>query len=320
MAIDLEECPPKDVLLESLARCVAPGQGLPALELLDRRPNVYQSSSASEVIVCRIHGQGEQRIFCKYGHGDEIPTGHRGGTHREALVYKYVLAPLQLRPRLFGSHLDLATGNTWLFVEFLGECLRMQQGPQPQAMKWAIEWIAHFHAMNESRIATLDFLPRYDLDYYLSWVERTERFAVPLVREMPWLEKLYARAERLLSVLVEGPQTVVHAEYFPHNVLLLEEGGACAIDWESAAIAPGEIDLASLRMGWPDDLKTVAEEHYGRLRWSDGANDRFEERLGAARLYWGFRWLGDRREWTLDPVCHFWFDELREVGSRFGLL
>src|SRR5690242_14514522 len=133
MPIDLDECPPKDVLLESLARCLVPADGARALELIDRRRNVYQSSSASEVIACRIHGREERRIFCKYGHGDEIPTGHRGGTHREALVYEHVLGPLRLRPRLLGAHVDSASGNTWLFLEFLGECLRMEHGEQPHA-------------------------------------------------------------------------------------------------------------------------------------------------------------------------------------------
>ena len=312
--------PAQDELLVSLARCLAPGQKRGAVEVIDRLPNVYQSSSASEVVACRVHSGEERRIFCKYGHGEEISIGHRGGTSREALVYERVLTPLQLRPCFLGSHLDPATGNTWLFLEFLGECLRMQKGRQPHAMKSAAEWIARFHRINESRIDTLDFLPRYDLAYYLSWVERTRQFAAPLAREFRWLEKLCARAPRLLAVLLERPHTIIHAEYFPQNVLLLQGEGACAVDWESAAIAPGELDLASMCVGWGTDLQALAERHYQLIRWDRLQGACFEEALGAARLYWAFRWLGEKPEWSVDPDRRLWYTELRDVGSRFGLI
>ena len=64
-------------------------------------------------------------------------------------------------------------------------------------------------------------------------------------------------------------------------------------DWESAALAAGEIDLASLTWGWEDDVASLCEQQYCLVRWPDGTPDDFALRLTAARVSGTSGWLGD---------------------------
>ena len=57
------------------------------------------------------------------------------------------------------------------------------------------------------------------------------------------------------------------------------------VDWESAALAAGEIDLASLTWGWDDDLAELCRKQYCLARWPDGTPDDFTLRLTAARVF-----------------------------------
>jgi thiamine kinase-like enzyme len=70
------------------------------------------------------------------------------------------------------------------------------------------------------------------------------------------------------------------------------------VDWESAAIAAGEIDLASMTEGWPSDIVTRCREAYQRARWGNGVPEGSQIRLKAAEMYLQFRWLGDNAAWT----------------------
>jgi aminoglycoside phosphotransferase (APT) family kinase protein len=85
---------------------------------------------------------------------------------------------------------------------------------------------------------------------------------------------------------------VVHGEFSPANVLL-RDGEVYPVDWESAAMAPGELDLAFFTLGWPRRLRRRVEAAYARRRWPGGAPASFEETLRAARIHACFRVLGD---------------------------
>ena len=88
--------------------------------------------------------------------------------------------------------------------------------------------------------------------------------------------------------------TVIHGEFFSPNAL--NHNGVCSpVDWQSAAIAEGEVDLASLTHSRPRELVQKCESEYCKSRWTGGAPDDFEEALEAARVYMNLRWLGDPR-------------------------
>ena len=112
------------------------------------------------------------------------------------------------------------------------------------------------------------------------------------------------------------PPTVVHGEFYPENILV-REGAIYPIDWESTALAAGEIDLASLTEGWSEDVARDCEEQYRQVRWPGGPPDGFYRRLWTARLYLQFRWLGDHPE---TDVSEWRLEALLVAGQRLGLL
>ena len=57
------------------------------------------------------------------------------------------------------------------------------------------------------------------------------------------------RADEFIAQLLAAPRTMIHGEFYPGNILY-EKGRICPVDWESAAIAAGELDLAALTEGW----------------------------------------------------------------------
>lgn len=269
--------------------------------LLRREPMRYSTTFPCEIVTCRIGRGRARRLFCKYTSSvNYVGHGHRGGIGYEAEVYGGVLSSRKLvRPRFYGGYKEPRTGQHWLFLEYLEGSQSISKLNDVSVMKRAARWIARFHVANESNVTTKHwrFLKRYDKDYYLGWVWRTSEFAGPLHKRFPWLRGLCARASELLAPLMAFRPTVIHGEYYPQNILF-HRGQVCPIDWESAAIAEGLIDLATLTEGWRPSIKEACEKAYVRGRWPAGPPSRFKEALRAARLYVNFRWLGDNRQTT----------------------
>ena len=290
--------------------------------ILGRRPNIHASTFPSEIVRCQLADGRKLRLFCKYEAGRTHSVyGHRGDISYEALVYRNVLGPSKVTtPRFYGEYADVSTGGKWLVLDYLEKSVRVSKTPEPGAMRLASRWIAQFHAANElppSKVP-VGSLKRYDDKYYLGWVRRTLLFARNLRGSFPWLPILCERFEELVvPLLLELPVTVTHGEYYPRNVLY-SKGTIYPVDWESAAVAIGEIDLASLTEEWPAKTVRQCEGEYRRTRWPEGSPADFERVMGAARLYLLFRWLGDRPEWTTEADESF--KRLRSTGEEWGLI
>jgi aminoglycoside phosphotransferase (APT) family kinase protein len=289
--------------------------------IVQREPT-NEGTFPSEIVTCQRDDGAAMQMLCKYtaGHSHDA-YGHRGGVAYEANVYRHVLQPLAVStPALYGTHTDERTGETWLVLEYVNASLRLEHAPNPAGVVMAARWIGRFHAANEARLssAPLPFLNTYDAAYYQGWVRRTALFAEPVRPYLPWLMPLCERSQVALALLLAPPVTIIHGEYYPKNVLY-REGIIYPVDWESAAIAAGEIDLACLTDRWPADTVRECERAYQQARWPHGAPVDFAQRLAAARLYMHFRWLGDRPEWTTRQ--HYWrFEHLRSVGQQLGLI
>jgi thiamine kinase-like enzyme len=190
-----------------------------------------------------------------------------------------------------------------------------------QAMADAAAWIGRFHAINESHATSpaTQFLVRYTPEFYIGWVRRTIEFLALLDIDEPWLIHLCEGSIPLLVGFAEQTPTVIHGEYYPMNILVRDDSDLFPIDWESAAIAVGEIDLASLTEDWSEDVVRLCQEAYVQARWPSGAPDDYPKRLDVARLYLHFRWLCDRVEWTRASLKPQYLSELRSIGERLGL-
>jgi hypothetical protein len=330
MATTLGDIPDQQSLRNSLALILRRhGLADDRVTVVNRQPNVYSSTFPSEIVTCRLPDGDDLRLLCKYTAGrSHRAHGHRGDVAYEADVYRHVLEPLQVPTvRYYGAHVDAATGNTWLVLEDLEESLRVSRVPSsgrgamttaPDPMLQAACWIGRFHSVNEARISTssLRFLNVHDADYYLSWARRTVKLSGHLCERFPWLRQVCIRFEEAVGALLSGPPTVIHGEYYPQNVLF-RDGRIYPVDWESAAIAAGEIDLASMTEGWPEAMVRECVEAYQAVRWPDGAPKCFERVLWAARIYLHLRWLGDRAgiEQSAWRLGH-----LKMAGEQLGLV
>ena len=308
------------------------------LSILDRQPNIYTATFPSEIVRCQLGNGRELRLLCKYGAGQSTSlsgiTGHRGGIPYEAAVYRHVLRTSQATtPTFYGAYSDVNTGHTCLVLAYLNNSARLQfTWKPPAAMALAARWIGRFHNDTEEYLsrASTRFLIRYDTQYYLGWARCTSLVAGHLCQRYPWLTTLCERFEDVLALLLASPPTVIHGEYYPSNVLF-RGGTVYPVDWESAAVAAGEIDLAALTENWDSDIVRQCELEYQRVRWPNGPPADFERRLCSARLYLQFRWLCDdftskgtgrerpkwSHEWT-DPLYRL--EQLRSLGECLGLI
>jgi hypothetical protein len=261
-----------------------------------RRATPYVTTFACEIVTCRFAGGGRLSLFCKYGAKDGMCSfGQRGGVGYEAEVYRRVLRPAGVSaPVFYGSHTDPDTGGTWIVVEFLKRSRRAGKVSRLRAMKPAARWIGEFHAANAGRTedASLAFLTDYHAAWYREWPRRAFRAARLLKLDLPWLGKVARRLEEEIATLAQLPRTVIHGEYYPHNVMF-QAGVVRPVDWETAAIGPGEIDLAALTEGWEPAAAGEFEEEYRKARWPAGAPADFDRNLSLARAFMQLRWIGD---------------------------
>jgi hypothetical protein len=290
------------------------------VRILRRRPNPWASTFPSEVLTCEIETLGTVEILCKCSGGREHGSlGHRSGVAYEARVYSDVLAPLSIsQPIFYGA--ARVDADTWLFLEYLGEQASVDEAPSPaEGLQQAARWIGTFHATNESRAGSLTALVRYDARYYEQWPYRTSAMAGDWHRRLPWLRPLCEHAGELATALLSQPVTVLHGEFAPSNVLL-REGVVCPVDWESAAIGPGEVDLAALIENWPLEVSDICVREYQTARWPLDPPADFVTRLDLAWLYWHFRWLGERPDWLSERHVLDRANHLRQIGERLGWL
>ncbi len=294
------------------------GGGRP-LTLLGREPTPYATTFPCEVVTCRIGRGKPRRLFCKYTAGvDYTGHGHRGGVGHEIATYRHILAQTnKFRPRFYGGYTDSETGQYWLFLEYLDGSLRVGKLNDPVAMAETARWIAQFHVTSQRLLNNerLRFLKRYDKEYYLAWISRTVDFAGPNYRKSSWLHHLYARAEDFLSPLLNSVPVIIHGEYYQHNILF-HQGRVCPIDWESAAVGEGLIDLASLTDGWESKIADVCTATYVRTRWPKGAPAQFKRVFQAARLYMTARWLGDDPDVTRSAGARGYWTQLRNLVTE----
>ena len=295
-----------------------PGAGGPA-DVLDRRPNDYADNGRSEVLTCRFRDGSERRLLCKYEAKD---TSSWSNVAYEAEVYRHVLSPCRTgAPAFYGAYRDTGSAGVWLFLEFVDDSMALAEWQDSERMCLAARWLGQFHAAQEPRAAdtSLQFLKQYRADFYVRWARQALQYSGDSCREPSWLRALVNHFEAAAPALLEQRRTIVHGDFYPHNVLL-RGGAVCPVDWEMAGVDVGEADLATLTDGWPEEIRRQCALEYGRSRWAGGAPADFEQTLAEARLGLCFYNLGTRPDWPHDPMGIWYSNQLRRVGEGMGLL
>jgi len=284
--------------------------------IVDRKTADHVSTHPAEVVTCELGDGSTCRLLLKYSGLEEDWFGHKGGVPYEAMVYRDVVSRIDLQSvKWFGNHHDPATGRTWLILQFIANGRRLSKSSQPLSAGAA--WIGGFHRATRSLQPAPD-LTRYDTDYYAGWARRTLELAGQSHAGEPWLRQVCDAFEHVSPELAAWQPTVIHGEYYAKNILVAD-GVVCPIDWESAAIGQGEVDLASLTEFWKPDIVKACEDAYAIARWPDGAPPMFRRMLGLARLYVHFRWLSAVKDWALSiPASRL--GRLRAEAEHLGLL
>jgi hypothetical protein len=301
--------------------CAAAGISAAPLADVRREENEYSRTYASEIVVCRFADGNERRLFLKYMtvlHAAHHDHGMRGGLGYEGNVYRLLLRD-RIRPAFYGLH-QAANGALWLIVEALDDAVPMDLADDEGAIFKAATWLGKFHAAQE-RILAAHVPPGvrvYDADFYRGWALRTNEFAGDWHRREPWLADLCADFHRPIAALLSAPATLVHGEFYPHNILY-RDGEIFTVDWESAAIGAGEIDLVSLAEGWSEETEVECERLYCAARWPGGAPAVFPRTLAAAHIYVQLRWMGELPGWTENEREARWqLRELQKWSARFS--
>ena len=288
--------------------------------IIDREPHIYTSTYPSEIVTCQLDDGVELRLLCKYSGGRTTTLWHTGGIDYEAKIYRHVLQPFEgSAPKFYGVYRDPTTGWTWLVLEYLDNCLWVSK--IPDLLSRAARWIGQFHAASEARCqcASMSWLHTYDAEYYLEWPQRTMRFADSLNELFPWLATFCESLKDFVDALLASPATVIHGEFYPSNILV-RDGVIYPVDWESAAIAAGEIDIAALTENWGADVIEECELEYQRTRWPEGPPVDFRLTLDVARSYWHLRYLGCSSHLKMSKGNKRRLEQLRVVAERWGLI
>jgi len=293
------------------------------LKITHRRFNPRSSTYAGEIVQVRFADDTRLQLLCKYSHGEQLapPTPHRGLEY-EGQVYAQVLlgAPLSL-PEYFGGFTDSQTGTLVFVMRFYRDAVTAAQACEQGGLVELIRWMADFHGWGESQVARPEwrFVAHYDEAYYRLWLTRTLELARPWAERYAWLPAVAAAYEERIPVLLAQQPTLIHGEFTTRNSLWAD-GRIMPIDWETAAIAPAEIDLAVFTYDWDvaDSQPLVAA--YVQRRWGGTPPENFAEVLLAARLYVNFHWLfGSAQPIGAERMQYHLDDMERELG-RFGVI
>jgi len=265
------------------------------LEITSRRRNEYTSSSQSEIVTVRQPSGACRELLVKYARTAPDPEPRcRQGIEYCARVYRHLVARLPI------SHLTawgmIHVGDppvAGLVIDHLTPCLRVSEAPDESGIIAAAEWCGRFHRFGETvrQDESLQFLVRYDRTHYRAWATRAMAIAAAAGGTPAWLTRLCAAFEERCDLLADAPATTIHGEFGPQNVLW-QDGVIYPIDWESAAIGPGEIDLAALLFNWPTDIVVRCTASYWQAR-GESRPDSFAAVWDTATLFTALRWLPD---------------------------
>lgn len=303
--------------LESLQSALTEILGALQPQVLDRKTSVHSSSHPSEVVTCELADGSSSKLLIKYSGFDERESfGHRGGVAYEAMVYRDVLSRVALpSARWYGNYYESASGRTWVILQFMETVQHIGKSRLP--LSSAANWIGRFHRATRSFVPP-PALKHYDAVYYAGWARRTRALALQFGADYPWLPVLCDTFEELSAELADWQPTIIHGEYYTSNILV-SNGVVCPVDWESAAFAQGEVDIASLTDLWPLSVARECEAAYVESRWPQGEPLQLPRMLGLARLYIHFRWLARPHMWTRSRAAGR-VNRLKDDAGRLGLL
>ena len=268
--------------------------------IIRREPLPYRGVNPSEVIYCEASGGRPFSFFCKYGESNNSESGsHRIGVGYEARVYEHLTKHPSLNLAAYYGSTEIGNADKILMLlELLADYSHIDL---EDLSAWAATaaWLGNFHKVMEG--TSYEFLKVYSRQYYMHWLNQFRHVLEGEEGVGQWIYDTCDFFENNLNVLLAAPLTIIHGEYYIKNVLINDKK-ICVTDWESAAIAAGETDLAALIDNNKPEVVELCISEYIAARWPDGCYDKmlFEKRLILSRLYYYFRWLSKKKHKGID--------------------
>jgi hypothetical protein len=250
--------------------------------VVERETNRRSSSAASEIVVVASDAR-TRTLFVKHG-ADAVDrwSGHTRGVPHEIAAYERVVGPGDdIAPRYVASWAELSRSS--LVVDFIPGAKRSND---PHRVVVAAAALGAWHARGAplaatSRLSSLnDFGPGITTAIGERLADALDTQAAPI----PVLERLVGLLDGIGERLAGAQTTFVHGECYPANVLIA--GSDCyLVDWETAGIGCGELDLAALTAGsWASTTIDACDQAYAAARWPGGEPRGFDDALVAARV------------------------------------
>jgi streptomycin 6-kinase len=273
---------------------------------IERTPFAYASSHPLELLDVCLNDGTAMRLVLK-DTGTLVPAARDAkplflrDPDREREVYRAVLRESTAAPRLVASLDNL------LLLEHVRGAPLTELGDF-RIWEEAARATGRLHRALRGRESP--HLIRYDRAFFARWLDRARIYSDGQIDGL--VEPYRSAAEALLA----GPQTVIHGELYASNVLVAGER-ICVLDWETAGVGPGLLDLAALTSGaW-----TAAERESLAAAYAAGLGDRAGSPdllldLERSRLVLAVQWLGWSRTWS-PPVTQRqnWLAEARRAAK-----
>jgi hypothetical protein len=187
---------------------------------------------------------------------------------REIDVYRRLL-PLAPAgpPRLLADGGADSPDGPWLMLERV-EGIQLRHVGEVSAWEAAARWMGAFHAefASRHRIAGAEALglPRFGADLmhqtFVSAVREIHRRTSPRVAGAA-IGAIARSHPRVVQLLARGGPTLIHGQLYPSNIIVSVGAGRrriAVLDWETAAIGSGVVDLAALVEGqWTTEQRTA---------------------------------------------------------------
>lgn len=290
------------------------------VEVISRESFNKCSTSLVEIVKCKLGSGQIVSLFVKYTSGQGYHKfDHREGLEYEAKIYDEIIRNISLsKIKFYGTCKLLENNETLMALEYLEGGSSLKGNSNSDAFFKASEWIGSFHAGSNNNLP--DFTKVYNVAYYKGWVDRALAYW-SLTNLYPWLKDLANYFIENIYILTETGQTVIHGEYYSSNILI-RDGVIYPIDWESAAIGPGEIDLSCLIEGRKVDVVNSIVQKYIANRWqSEKYNvEAFNQRLIMSQMYLHFRFLLPKRRRKGMDMRKWRFSQLHDLGKEMGII
>lgn len=318
---------PDTRLFETLADLV--GRWRPGRTLVEVRVRPVVRSSSWWLAEVRVELDDGDRLVLAWK--DLEREGHRSGARRvkpstvrdadrELAAYDVLTARGEGGvPRRLGAVADPSRGVRWLLLEWI-EGVPLWQMEFGEPWLRASEWLGHFHAHGMADPPGEPPLLHHTPELHATWFDRAA--SGPRAVEVGALAAAHGQA---MELVFQGPETFIHGDFNPANLLVRGSPGEppiTVLDWEMAGPGPALLDLASLLSGrWTDGQRNELARAYHRARDAAGApcapfRD-FRRRLDAAGVLVAVQWLGWAPNWTPpDEQRNDWLAEASRAAER----